>query len=444
MENKDLDKVHNKNGNISIALKLHEFYSGKIQMMPKCSIRDYKDFSIWYTPGVAEVSRKIEQNKEEVFRYTNKWNTVAVISDGSRVLGLGNIGPEAALPVMEGKALLFKYLGGVDAIPICLDTTDKEEIIRTVKILQPSFGGINLEDIEKPKCFDILERTRNEMDIPVWHDDEQGTAAITLAGLINALKIVGKNKDISIVFFGAGAANVAVSKLLFAAGFDPKKSVFIDSKGIISRNRKDLINSESYKSELATISNAENREGDAHEAFKGADVAICLSRSGPNVVKKEWVSSMASDAIIFACANPIPEIWPKDAKAAGARIVGTGRSDFPNQVNNSLVFPGIFRGTLDVRAKTITNEMCIAAARSLSNTAEEKGINEDYIVPTMEETEAFINEAVEVGLKAISQKIARIKYSKYELYKIVHNKIIESKDSANFLMSFGVIPKRIL
>ncbi|MBD3228298.1 MAG: malate dehydrogenase [Candidatus Lokiarchaeota archaeon] len=425
------------------ALKLHEFYKGKIQMMPKCSITSIKDFSIWYTPGVARVSESIYKKKENVFTYTNKWNTVAVVSDGTRVLGLGNIGPEAALPVMEGKALLFKYLGGVDAFPICLDTKDAEKIMETVKYLQPSFGGINLEDIEKPKCFDILERLRNEMDIPVWHDDEQGTAAITLAALLNAIKIVGKKKkDVSIVFFGAGAANVAISRLLFQAGFTSNKSIFVDSKGILSDSRKDL--KDTYKWKLVKESNQEDREGDAKEAFKGMDIAICLSRSGPNIVKKEWVSSMASDAIVFACANPIPEIWPWDAKEAGAKIVGTGRSDFPNQVNNSLGFPGIFRGALDVRARSITDEMCITAAKSLAKTAEMQGIDEDYIIPSMNDIDAVINEALAVGLKAISQKIARIRYSKEELHKIVHNTIRASRKSANFLMHYGIIPEKII
>ncbi|MHA1311090.1 MAG: NAD(P)-dependent malic enzyme [Candidatus Helarchaeota archaeon] len=427
------------------SIKLHKFYGGKIQVMPKCAINELQDFSLWYTPGVADVCKKIVEQKDLVFQLTNKWNAVAVVTDGTRVLGLGNIGPEAAMPVMEGKALLFKYLGGVDAYPICLNTTDKEEFIKTVKILEPSFGGINLEDIEKPKCFEILERTRNELQIPVWHDDEQGTAAITLAGLLNAIKVVGKKKkDVSIVFFGVGAANVAISRILFKAGFDHKKSIFVDSKGILSKSRKDLEKSKSYKWKIALQSNYEDREGGPENAFEGMDIAICVSASGPDVVKKKWVESMASDSIIFACANPIPEIWPWEAKEAGAKIVATGRSDFPNQVNNSLGFPGIFRGALDVRAKTITDEMCITAAESLAFTAEEKGINENYIIPKMDNINAFINEAVNVGLKAITQNIARIKLDKDELLQIVSDNIIKARNSTKELMKSGLISEKNL
>ena len=347
------------------ALKLHPFFKGKIQVTAKCVVRDLSDFGIWYTPGVAASCLAIKENKSLSFEHTNRANMVCVISDCTRVLGLGDIGPEAGMPVMEGKCLLFKYLGGVDAVPLCLDTKDPEEFIRFVKVLQPSFGGFNLEDIEKPKCFHILDTLRESPDIkvPVWHDDQQGTAAITLAGVINALKVVGKKrKDVNIVFFGTGASNVAISRVLFAAGFDPKKSVFVDSRGIISTERKELETKEPYKWDIALKSNGENRSGDAASGFKDMDVAICLSKPGPDVVKKEWVSSMSNDSIVFTCANPIPEIYPWDAKEAGARIVGTGRSDFPNQVNNSMGFPAIFRGVLDVRARTITDSMVIAAA----------------------------------------------------------------------------------
>jgi len=351
------------------AMKLHPFYRGKMQTVPKCCIRDFNDFAIWYTPGVAEPCRAIKADKERVYELTNKWNTVAVVSDGTRVLGLGDIGPEAGMPVMEGKALLFKYLGGVDAVPICLDTKDPDEIIQAVKWLQPSFGGINLEDISNPKCFYILDRLRAEAQIPVWHDDQQGTAAVTLAGLINALKIVGKKKeDIKLTVIGIGAANVAILRVLYTDGFKPANTIVVDSKAILHTGRTDLEEKQTenpYKWDLCRRTNPEKRSGGIPEALKGADVCISLSKSGPGIILPEWVKGMSQDAIIFACANPIPEIWPWEAKEAGARIVATGRSDFPNQVNNSIGFPGIFRGTLDVKARTITDEMCIAAAYEL-------------------------------------------------------------------------------
>ena len=348
------------------AIKLHPFYRGKMQTMPKCVVRDFSDFAIWYTPGVAAPCLEIKEDKEKVYQYTNKWNTIAVVSDGSRVLGLGDIGPEAGMPVMEGKALLFKYLGGVDAVPICLSTKDPEEIIQAVKWLQPSFGGINLEDFSSPKCFYILERLRAEAEIPIWHDDQQGTAAVTLAGLINSLKVVGKRKgDVKLAIIGVGAANTAILRILFADGFEPKNTIVVDSKGIMSTDRADLRaqrKGNPYKWDICKRTNLKKKNGGIREALQGADVCISLAKSGPGVILPEWVKGMAEDAIVFACANPIPEIWPWEAKEAGARVIVTGRSDFPNQVNNSLVFPGIFRGTLDVKARTITDEMCIAAA----------------------------------------------------------------------------------
>ncbi|MBE0479233.1 NADP-dependent malic enzyme, partial [Candidatus Aerophobetes bacterium] len=391
------------------ALKLHPFYRGKIEIVPKCVVRDFNDFAIWYSPGVAQACMAIVHNQDAVYDNTNKWNTVAVVSDGTRVLGLGDIGPEAGLPVMEGKALLFKYLGGVDAFPICLNTKDADEIITAVKWLQPSFGGINLEDIEKPKCFYILDRLREEMDIPVWHDDQQGTAAITLAGFLNALKIVGKKIDqVKVSMIGAGAANMAIARLLISAGVIPGNIIMADSKGILNPDRADIDREkDKEKWDMCLKSNSEKRKGDIREAMKGTDVCIACSKPGPGVIKPEWVKAMADDAVVFACANPIPEIWPWEAKEAGAKIVATGRSDFSNQVNNSLGFPGIFRGALDVRAKTITDEMCIAAAKELAKCAEDKGLSEEYIVPTMDEWEVFPREAVSVGMKAIEQGIAR-------------------------------------
>ena len=393
---------------------------------------------------MAEPCRAIKANKELVYEHTNKWNTVAVVSDGTRVLGLGDIGPEAGMPVMEGKALLFKYLGGVDAVPICLDTKDPDEIIQAVKWLQPSFGGINLEDISNPKCFYILDRLRAEAEIPVWHDDQQGTAAVTLAGLINALKIVGKKKeDVKITVIGIGAANVAIMRVLFADGFKPENTLVVDSKAILHTGRTDLEEKQQenpYKWDLCQRTNPEKRTGGIDEALRGADVCISLSKSGPDVISPEWVKGMSKDAIVFACANPIPEIWPWEAKEAGARVVATGRSDFPNQVNNSIGFPAIFRGTLDVKARTITDEMCITAAHELAKCAEDRGISEENIAPTMGEWEVFIREAVAVGLKAIEQGVARENVSREELTKRAEAMIKNARDATTMLMKEGFIP----
>ena len=426
------------------AMKLHPLYRGKVETTLKCCIRDFGDFAIWYTPGVAAPCRAIAADPDLVYEHTNKWNTVAVVSDGTRVLGLGDIGPKAGLPVMEGKALLFKYLGGVDGVPIMLDSKDPDEIIRTVKLLQPGFGGINLEDISQPKCFRILDTLRAEAEIPVWHDDQQGTATVTLAGLINALQIVGKPlEDARITFIGCGAANVAVSRLVFSAGGDPAKALFVDSRGILHRDRQDLYQRRADfvdKWQYCQISNAEDRRGDVPEAMEGADVVIALSKQGPGTIKKEWVERMAEDAIIFACANPIPEIWPWEAREAGARIVATGRSDFPNQVNNSLGFPGIFRGTLDVRARTITDEMCHAAAHALAGMAQERGLDEEHILPTMDDWEVFPREAVAVGLKAQEQGVARLERSEEELYEHATEIIGRSREMTSLLMEKGLIP----
>jgi len=427
------------------AMKLHPFYRGKIEIIPKCCVRDFNDFAIWYTPGVAEPCKEIQKNPLKVYDYTNKWNTVAVVSDGTRVLGLGDIGPEAGLPVMEGKSLLFKYLGGVDAYPICLDTKDPDEIIQAVKWLKPSFGGINLEDIEKPKCFYILNRLRKEMDIPVWHDDQQGTATIVVAGAINAIKLVGKKMDTALVsMVGAGAANIAIARVLVSAGVKQKNIIMVDSKGILHTSRKDLEKEKSQNPEkwnMCLKSNQEGRTGPAEQAIRDTDICIAASKPGPGTIKKEWITKMADDSIVFATANPVPEIWPWEAKEAGARIIATGRSDFPNQINNSLGFPGIFRGTLDVRAETITDEMCIAAAYELAKTAEDHGLNDEYIVPTMDSWEVFPREAVAVALKAISQGIARVKPSRQELYEHAMTMIKKARDETQVLMKEGFIAK---
>ncbi|MCK4311651.1 MAG: response regulator [Candidatus Cloacimonetes bacterium] len=423
------------------AMRLHPFYRGKLAVMPKCCIRNFDDFAIWYTPGVAAPCKDIYENPEKVYEHTNKSNFVAIVSDGTRVLGLGNIGPEAGLPVMEGKAILFKYLGGVDAFPICIDAHEPEDIITLCKWLTPTFGGINLEDISKPKCFHILDTLRKEMKIPVWHDDQQGTAAVTLAGLINALKIVGKSKEeVKIAMIGAGASNIAISRIMIVAGFPPDNIMMVDTKGILHKGRKELNTSETKeKWKMCVISNKEGRKGGIAEAMKGADVCIALSRPGPDVIKKEWVASMNKDSIVFVCANPVPEIWPWEAKEAGARIVATGRSDFPNQVNNSLGFPGIFRGTLDVMASTITDEMCIAAAYELAKCAEDKGLSEDYIIPRMNEFEVFPREAVAVGMKAIEQGIAKVIMTKEELYEKSSSIIRKARAEVDSLMNQGFI-----
>lgn len=432
-----------------LATPMHRFYGGKVQVMPKCAITSFEDFAIWYTPGVATPCKEIQANLDKSFELTNRWNYVAVVSDGTRVLGLGDIGPEAAMPVMEGKALLFKYLGGVDAFPLCLKTKDPDELVRALELIEPTFGGINLEDIEKPKCFYVLEKARERLQIPVWHDDQQGTATVILAGLINAFKIVGKKPQESLItLIGSGAANIRTAYVLIRWGIKPGNIIMVDSKGILHPNRKDITKEEDpWKYELAQITNAEGRMGGIPESMKGVDAVVGASKPGPGVIKKEWVKTMADNAIVFACANPIPEIWPWEAKEAGARIVATGRSDFPNQVNNSLGFPGIFRGVLDVRAKTITDDMCIAAAEELAKFAEERGIHEDNILPTMEEWEVYPREAVACALKSIDQGVARIKPSRQELYERATAIIKNARDSLEVLMKHGLIkppPKDLL
>jgi len=425
------------------ALRLHPYYKGKVGVTLKCRIRDFQDFGIWYTPGVAAPCRQINKDPEKAYEMTNKGNFVAVISDGTRVLGLGDIGAEAALPVMEGKALLYKYLGGVDAFPICIREKDPDKFIYIVKALQPTFGGVNLEDISHPKCFHILDTLRAECEIPIWHDDQQGTACVTVAGLINALKIVKKKiGEVKVTVIGSGAAGIAIARLLMAAGVNPENMLSVDSKGILSKDRQDrdvLQTKFKEKWDLCLKTNPRNIKGGMPEAIKGADVLISASASGPGVIKPEWIKTMAKNAIVFAEANPIPEIWPWEAKEAGARIVATGRSDFANQVNNSLGFPGIFRGTLDVRAKTITDEMCIAAAYELAKVAEDHGINEEYIIPNMDQWEVFPREAVAVGRKAIEQGVARKDIPAPELYKMAENTIRKAREETQFLMKEGFI-----
>jgi malate dehydrogenase (oxaloacetate-decarboxylating) len=426
------------------AMRLHPLYRGKVQILPKCPIRDFSDLAIWYSPGVAAPCRAILAQPERVYELTNKGNCIAIVSDGTRVLGLGDIGPEAGLPVMEGKALLFKYLGGVDAIPLCLRTKDPEELIRAVRMLEPSFGGINLEDIAKPKCFHILDTLRAELSIPVWHDDQQGTATVLLAALLNALRVVGKEIGrVRIAMIGMGAANVATFRLLTAAGVRPAEIVACDSKGTLHRGRRDIEQqraafADKWKVCLAT--NPDCVEGGIAEALHGADVCLALSKPDPELIQPAWIRRMARDAIVFACANPLPEIWPWDAKAAGARVVGTGRGDFPNQVNNSLGFPAIFRGALDVRARTISDEMALAAAYELARCAEERGLQDERIVPRMDEWEIYPRIAVATALKAIEQGLARETKSRKELHAIATAKIREARAATHLLMREGLIP----
>jgi malate dehydrogenase (oxaloacetate-decarboxylating) len=422
------------------AMKLHPFYKGKLETSPKCCIRDFDDFAIWYTPGVAEVCKDIYKHPEKVYEHTNKGNTVAVVTDGTRILGLGDIGPEAGMPVMEGKGILYKYLGGVDAFPICLDTKDPEEIIRTVELIQPSFGGINLEDISQPKCFYILAELRRRCKIPVWHDDQQGTATVCLAGLINALKVVGKRiQDVKITLVGSGAANIRIGALYMAFGAKPGNLIYVDSKGTLHKGRTELQKTHKEKWEMCQLTNRDQLVGGIEEAMRGADVLSAASNPGPDTIKKEWVAGMAKDPVVFITANPIPEMWPWDAQEAGARVVGTGRSDFPNQINNSLGFPGIFRGTLDVAGTTITDQMCIAAATELAKCAEDRGLRPDYIIPKMDEPEVFVREAVAVGLKAIEQGVARKKLTRDQLYRQAEFMINRARNETHVKMQERVI-----
>ena len=357
------------------AIQLHEEWNGKISTTAKVAVKTREDLALAYTPGVAAPCKLIAENKEDAYKYTLKANTIAVVSDGSAVLGLGNIGPEAAMPVMEGKCVLFKEFGDVNAFPICLDTQDTDEIVKIVTALAPTFGGINLEDISAPRCFEIEERLKTTLDIPVFHDDQHGTAIVVLSAIINSLKITGKKKeDCRIVVNGAGAAGIAITKLLLRYGF--KHAILCDRTGIISKDRNNL---NDVKKEMLKVTNPDNLSGSLADALKGADIFIGVS--APNSVTQEMVRSMNEDPIIFAMANPIPEIMPEEAKAAGARIVGTGRSDFPNQINNVVAFPGIFKGALEGRAKQITEEMKLAAAEAIASLVSDEELCEDFIMP---------------------------------------------------------------
>ena len=378
------------------ALMLHEQWNGKIETVSKAPVKNREDLAIAYTPGVAEPCKVIAENKEAAYKYTMKANTIAVVSDGSAVLGLGNIGPYAAMPVMEGKAVLFKEFGGVNAVPICLNTQDTEEIIKAVTYLAPGFGGINLEDISAPRCFEIEERLKATLDIPVFHDDQHGTAIVVLAATINALKIVGKKKEeCKVIVNGAGSAGIAITKLLLNYGF--KNIILCDRTGIVSKDRTDL---NWMKKQMLEITNPDNETGSLADAMKNSDIFVGVS--APDTVTTEMVKSMNSDPIIFAMANPVPEIMPDVAKAAGARIIGTGRSDFPNQINNVVAFPGIFKGALEGRASQITEEMKLAAAEAIASLVSDEELDEEHIMP-----EAFNPKVAEVVAAAVKAHIQK-------------------------------------
>lgn len=438
-----------------LAFSLHKFYRGKIMTIPKAGIYGFNWFNVWYTPGVSVISTSIRDNNDLSFELSNRGNLVAVVSDSTRVLGDGDVTPPGGLGVMEGKAFLMKYLGGVDAVALCIDSRDEkgqhdpQKIIDFVKMAEPSFGAVNLEDISQPQCYKVLDTLREECNIPVWHDDAQGTGSVTLAGLINALKIVKKKIDkVKIVFFGAGASNTTIARLIIKAGGNPENMIMFDTKGSLHKNRMDIKNDPAFyrKWELCEQTNPQCIDG-IENAMEGADVLISLSKPGPDTVKQEWIRKMGSKPIVFVCANPVPEIYPYAAKEAGAYIVATGRGDFPNQVNNSLGFPGILKGALLVRSRKITDEMAIAAAYSIAKYAEKKGIHPDRIMPTMDETDLFAYEASDVAMEAIKNGVARIKITREEAFKTTLKDIREARAIVKNLMDKGFIkrpPKRLI
>jgi len=430
-----------------LSSEAHRFYGGKMQTVPKCGIYDFNWFNVWYTPGVSKVSTSIRDENDTSFALSNRGNLVAVVSDSTRVLGDGDCTPPGGMGVMEGKAMLMKYLGGVDAVALCVDSkgpdgrNDPQKIIDFVKMCQHSFGAINLEDISQPNCFRVLDDLREACDIPVWHDDAQGTACITLAGIINALKLAGKKiGDAKIVLLGAGSSNTTVARFILADGGDPRKMVMFDTKGSLHSGREDIKNNRKdyRKWELCEKTNP-GKAADITSALKGADVLIALSTPGPDTVKREWIKGMAEKSIVFACANPVPEIWPYAAKEAGAFIVATGRGDFPNQVNNSVCFPGILKGALLVRAKKITDDMAIRCAHYIAEFSEKRGISPDNIIANMEETEIFAVEAADVAQQAIKEGVARINLSWDEVYKRAKADIEAARSLAEDLKKLGHI-----
>ncbi len=431
----------------NLSEEVHKFYQGKIQTVPKAGVFGFNWFNVYYTPGVSKISTDIRDNNDASFELSNRGNLVAVVSDSTRVLGDGDCTPPGGLGVMEGKAFLMKYLGGVDAVPLCIDSrgkngkNDPDRIIDFVKMVQHSFGAVNLEDISQPNCFKVLDVLREECDIPVWHDDAQGTASVTLAGLINALKLAGKKiGDVRIVLLGAGASNTTIARLIVTDGGDPDKIIMFDSQGSLHKGRADIqADARYYRKWELCLSTNKYQILTIEEAMKGADVLIALSTPGPDTVKKEWIASMAERSIVFTCANPVPEIYPYAAKEAGAFIVATGRGDFPNQVNNSIGFPGILKGALLVRAKKITDNMAIAAAHSLADYAEKRGISPENIVPTMDEADVFPIEAADVAVQAVKDGVARIEISWQEAYDKAKSDIEYSRSLTDSLTKNGFI-----
>lgn len=427
----------------------HHFYGGKMQTVPKAGVYGFNWFNVWYTPGVSQVSTTLRDEPAEAYNLSNKGNLVAVVSDSTRVLGDGDCGKYGGLGVMEGKAFLMKYLGGVDAVALCINNRDKDgnpdpdKIIEFVKMIEPSFGAVNLEDISQPNCYKVLDELRQDCDIPVWHDDAQGTASVTLAGLINALKLAEKKIDkIKTVLLGVGAANSTIAKILMVAGMPGENMIIFDSQGGLHTGR------ERYKNDPATYRQWElcqktnpHKIDHIEEAIVNADVLIAVSKPGPDTVKPEWIRSMNSKAIVFTCANPIPEIYPYAAKEAGAFIVATGRGDFPNQVNNSLGFPGILKGALLVQATKITDNMAIAAAYSLANYAEKRGITPDNIIPTMDEADVFPQEAADVAMQAIKDGVATKHLTHQEVFALAKNDIDNARRTMQVLMKEELIKK---
>ncbi len=432
-----------------LALSAHKHYNGKMQTVPKAPVLGFNWFNVWYTPGVSKVSTEIRENNDISYDITNRGNLVAVVSDSTRVLGDGDCTPPGGLGVMEGKAFLMKYLGGVDGVALCIDSrneqgkNDPDKIIEFVKMCQHSFGAVNLEDISQPNCYKVLDVLRETCDIPVWHDDAQGTASVTLAGLINALKLVNKKMDeVKIVYYGCGAANSAIARICNAAGADPKKAIIFDSKGALHKNRIDIKEDKRFyrKWELCEATNP-NLVEHIEDAMKGADVLIAVSKPGPEEVKQSWIRLMGEKPIVFACSNPIPEIYPYAAKEAGAYIVATGRGDFPNQVNNSMGFPGILKGALLVRARKITDNMAIAAAKSLAKFAEARGIDPENITATMSEAGVFPHEAADVAMQAQVDGVARVKMTWQEAFDKAEADIKGSRDMIHALTEQGFISK---
>ena len=443
-----------KRDNSKLALEYSRYYEGKMQTFPKVPVNGLDDFSIWYTPGVAAVSLAVAKDKDQSFHYTNRWNNLCILTDGSRVLGLGDIGPEASLPVMEGKALIYKYLGGVDAIPLPVSAHSSQEIVDLACKLQPAFGGIHLEDIASPKCFEILDLLREKLSIPVWHDDQQGTAGVILAGLLNSLKLTDRKvAESRVVLMGAGAANVAAARLMIAAGFTARNLILVDSKGILHPERQDMdqmMLQNKWKYELSIQTNGDRIKGGIDEAVVGADALIAASKPGPHTLSQSTLGRMNKKGILFALSNPTPEIMPNEARKAGLKIIATGRSDFPNQVNNSLIFPSIIRGVFDVRSRAIPDDVIIEAANELAKYTEDQGtLSERHILPTMMDWEIYPLVASAVGAKCVDMGIARLSLTRKEIHnrakQIIERskKMIGSNQKANLIESFSIANRKI-